>query len=245
VTNASLPVWVSWSSGKDSAWALHGLRSDPTYRVAGLLTTVTETFDRVSIHGVRLSLLRRQARELRLPLHVVRIPYPCPNPIYERAMAAAVAIARREGVRGIAFGDLFLEDVRRYREERLRGSGLRAVFPLWGRETSELAREIVASGMKSKIVCVDPRRLPARFAGREFDHDLLAELPPEVDPCGERGEFHTFVYAAPDFRRAIPLRRGRSVERDGFRFVDFAPGRRAPSGARTASRRAHRSTART
>jgi uncharacterized protein (TIGR00290 family) len=217
------PIWLSWSSGKDSAYAFEVLRSDPRYRVVGLLTTVTATFDRVSMHGVREELLDRQASALGLPLHKVRIPFPCPNEAYEAAMGEALATARAEGVRQVAFGDLFLEDIRRYREEKLQPVGMTALFPLWGRPTTPLASAMIDAGIRATICCVDPRRLAATFAGRSFDHALLRELPPGVDPCGERGEFHTFVADAPSFRAPIPVRPGPVVERDGFVFADLVP----------------------
>ncbi|MGI0151752.1 MAG: ATP-binding protein, partial [Thermoplasmata archaeon] len=190
---------------------------------AGLLTTVTAPFERVSMHGVRVGLLELQARALGLPVHRVEIPFPCPNSVYEERMGVAVACARAAGVEVIAFGDLFLEDVRRYREERLAGTGLRPLFPLWGRPTMALAEEMIASGLKAVLVSVDPRQLEERFAGREFDLELLRELPPSVDPLGERGEFHTFAYDGPMFDRAIPWERGELARRDGFVFQDLRP----------------------
>ena len=232
MARAAIPTWVAWSSGKDSAWALHRLSSDRRYRVTALLTTVTDTFDRVSIHGVRADLLRAQARRRGLPVHEVRIPYPCPNAVYEEAMGTAVAQARREGVRAIAFGDLFLEDVRRYREDRLRGTGIAPIFPLWGEPTRELARTMLRGGLRAKVVCVDRQRLDGSFVGREFDTAFLASLPPTVDPCGERGEFHTFVYRAPEFRRPIHVRSGGRVTRDGCVFAELEGVR--PSSARRA-----------
>ncbi len=216
-------AWISWSSGKDSAYALHTLRRSGEVDVVRLLTTVTAPFDRVSMHGVRTELLRRQAESLRLPVHTVEIPFPCPNRVYQEKMGAAVAAARSEAVEAMAFGDLFLEDVRRYREERLAGTGMRPLFPLWGRPTRPLAEEMIASGLRAVLVAVDPRVLPAEFAGREFDHDLLHDLPEGVDPLGERGEFHTFAYAGPMFDRPIAWRRGERVLRDGFAFQDILP----------------------
>lgn len=198
-----------------------------------LLTTVTETFGRVSMHGVREELLDAQAAAVGLPLYKVRIPFPCPNEVYEQAMRRALAAAAEEGVRHMIFGDLFLEDVRRYREERLRPVGVEGVFPLWGRPTGALAREMIGSGLKARICCLDPRRLPRSLAGRPFDADLLAELPADADPCGERGEFHTFVWDGPEFRAPIPLRVGETVERDRFVFTDLVPD---PSDAERRSR---------
>lgn len=210
---------VSWSSGKDSAWLVHVLRQQGA-GVAGLLTTVNEAAGRVAMHAVRVELLETQAAALGLPLWQVPIPYPCPNDLYERAMAAAVRRAVADGYTHVAFGDLFLEDVRRYREERLAGTGLMPVFPLFGRPTDGLAREMIASRLRARVTCVDPRHLPAVFGGREFDAALLADLPPEVDPCGERGEFHTFAYDGPMFAQPIPIETGITIERDGFVFTD-------------------------
>ena len=212
---------VAWSSGKDSAFALHEARRRGELDVIGLLTTLTEDYGRVSMHGVREELLDRQAEALGLPCRKVRIPAGCINADYETAMGAAVAAARSEGVSRIVFGDLFLEDVRAYRERMLAGSGLEPVFPLWGRPTAELAAEMVASGLQARIVCVDPRRLAASFAGRAFDHALLAELPPGVDPCGENGEFHTCVTDGPMFEKPVAAVPGETVTRDGFVFTDL------------------------
>jgi uncharacterized protein (TIGR00290 family) len=216
-------VLLAWSSGKDSAFALHVLRAQGA-EVVGLLTTVNEAFERVAMHAVRLGLLRDQAEAVELPLTLVRIPSPCPNEAYEAAMSAAMAEARERGITAVAFGDLFLEDVRRYREERLAGTGLRPLFPLWGRPTRALAEEMIALGQKAVLTCVDPRTLPPDFAGRAFDAALLAELPDGVDPCGENGEFHSFAWDGPAFRRPVPVRPGEVVERDGFVFADLTPG---------------------
>jgi uncharacterized protein (TIGR00290 family) len=229
-------VVVSWSSGKDAAYALHELRRSPGYEVVGLLSTVTKEYDRVSMHGVRRSILEAQARALGLPMLRVEIPANCRNEEYDTAMGAAVDRLRRQGVEAIAFGDLFLEDVRAYREARLAGTGLRPVFPLWGRPTHSLARAIIAEGFDARIVCLDPRHLPAALAGRRFDAGLLAELPSGVDPCGERGEFHTCVLAGPDFERPIEVRPGPVVERDGFVFADLEPAPPADGGSTRASR---------
>jgi uncharacterized protein (TIGR00290 family) len=215
---------LSWSSGKDSAWSLHVLRQRGDVEVVGLLTTINEAFDRVAMHAVRADLLRVQAEAAGAPLWPVPIPWPCSNEVYEGAMRAAVDRARAEGITAIAFGDLFLEDIRRYREERLRDSGLAPMFPLWGLPTAELAREMIAGGLRARITCVDPEQLSADFAGREFDASLLADLPHTVDPCGERGEFHTFAYAGPMFARPLSIRSGEVVTRDGFVFADLLPG---------------------
>jgi uncharacterized protein (TIGR00290 family) len=215
-------VLLAWSSGKDSAFALHLLRGDGG-TVGGLLTTVNDAFDRVSMHAVRLSLLRQQAAAVGLPLVEVRLPSPCSNEDYEAAMGRTLAAAREEGFGAVAFGDIFLEDVRRYRETKLEGTGLRPLFPLWGRDTRELARAMIDAGLKAVLTCVDPRFLPADFAGRSFDAALLAGLPPTVDHCGERGEFHTFAWNGPGFRRPVPCRPGEIVKHEGFVFVDLRP----------------------
>ncbi len=214
---------LAWSSGKDSAWSLHVLRAAGEVEVVGLLTTINEAFDRVAMHAVRTELLRAQAAAAGLPLWPVPIPWPCSNAEYEAAMAAALDRARGDGIEAVAFGDLFLEDIRRYREERMAPTGLKPLFPLWGRPTAPLAREMIAGGLRARLTCVDPRNLDARFAGRDFDAALLAELPATVDPCGERGEFHTFAYDGPMFARPVPIRSGEVVTRDGFVFADLVP----------------------
>jgi uncharacterized protein (TIGR00290 family) len=214
-------VLLSWSSGKDSAWALHVLRQDPSVQVHALLTTFNADADRVAMHAVRRTLVEAQADAAGLPLWHVQIPSPCPNEIYEARMRDAMARARTEGFTHVAFGDLFLEDVRQYRESRMAGTGLDPIFPLWKRPTDSLAREMLASGLGAILTCVDPKQLDRRFAGRRFDSALLAELPPGVDPCGERGEFHTFCFAGPMFRHEIPIETGVIVERDGFMFADL------------------------
>ena len=191
---------LSWSTGKDSAWSLHVLRRRPDVTVVGLVTTVNAAFDRVAMHGVRRALLEAQAEAAGLPLHVLPIPHPCPNADYERIMGAFVAEQAAAGVEAMAFGDLFLEDIRRYREAKLAGTGISPLFPLWGIDTGRLAREMIAGGLEAYVTCVDPRKLPASFAGRRFDLDLLADLPDGVDPCAENGEFHTFACAGPMFR---------------------------------------------
>jgi len=214
---------VAWSTGKDCAWALHTVRAQGSLEVVGLLTTITEAFGRVSMHGVRTELVEAQARALGLPLHPVPIPFPCPNEVYERAMGAALGRLRDQGVRKVVFGDLFLEDVRRYREERMAGTGLEPVFPLWGRPTRALAEEVIRRGVRAHIVALDPKKLPSSFAGRVMTRELLAELPADVDPCGERGEFHTCVTDGPMFAGPIPVVAGPVVERDGFVFADLLP----------------------
>ena len=216
-----MKILLSWSTGKDSAWSLHVLRQQYPGAVAGLLTTVNEAFDRVAMHAVRRSMLQAQADAAGLPLHVVHIPWPCSNEQYEAVMKTAVNGFLREGFTHVAFGDLFLEDVRHYRESLLARARKLGVFPLWGRETAQLGREFVASGFRAVIACLDPKRLDASFAGREYDAFFLDQLPAEVDPCGERGEFHTFVYAGPGFPEPIACRVGPVVEREGFVFCDI------------------------
>ena len=213
-------VLLSWSSGKDSAWALHVLRQNPGLPVAALLTTFNEAADRVAMHAVRRDLVEAQAIAADLPLWQVFIPSPCPNEIYEERMRLAMARARSEGFTHVAFGDLFLEDVRRYREERLAGTGLTPVFPLWGLPTGTLARTMIDSDLEAVVTCVDPRQLDASFAGRRYDAALLDALPASADPCGERGEFHTFCHAGPMFARPIDVVPGEIVTRDGFVFAD-------------------------
>ena len=217
----TMKILLSWSSGKDSAWALHILRQQYPGAVAGLLTTINEDADRVAMHGVRSSVLREQARAAGLPVTMIPLPHPCSNEIYEQRMAAAVADAVSQGFTHCAFGDLFLEDVRRYREERLAGTGLQPLFPLWGLPTPQLAREMIASGVEARITCIDSRVLPRAFAGRRYDLELLADLPPGVDPCAERGEFHTCVIAGPMFDTRIDVEIGEVVERGDFVFADL------------------------
>lgn len=214
-------VLMSWSSGKDSAWALYTLRRNPQIEVCGLLTTVNAEFDRVAMHGVRRSVLEAQAAAAGLPLWDIPLPWPCSNAVYEERMAKACRRAIDEKIDAIAFGDLFLADVRAYRERQLAATGMEPLFPLWGIPTDALAREMIGGGLRARIACVDTKQLPAEFAGREFDADLLRDLPPSVDPCAERGEFHTCVYAGPMFSEPIPLESGEIVDRDGFVFADF------------------------
>lgn len=228
-----LPAWVSWSSGKDSAWALHRALADPALDVRGLLTTVTAAFDRVSMHGVRRTLLEEQARRLDLPLHTVDLPWPCPNQVYEDRFGDALQTAATQGIRVIVFGDLFLEDVRAYRERLLAPTPLTPQFPLWALDTSRLAAEMLGAGLGATITCVDPHALDPSFAGRRWDAATLRDLPPTVDPCGERGEFHTFVTESPDFAAAVAVEPGERVLRDGFWFADLL----AAGGDRPARRR--------
>jgi uncharacterized protein (TIGR00290 family) len=220
---AGMRTLLSWSTGKDSAWSLHVLRRRAEVAVVGLVTTVNAAFDRVAMHGVRRALLEAQAEAAGLPLHVLEIPHPCPNADYERIMGAFVAQQAAAGVEAMAFGDLFLQDIRRYREAKLAGSGIVPLFPLWGLETGRLAREMIAGGLEAYVACVDPRKLPTTFAGRRFDLGLLADLPADVDPCAENGEFHTFACAGPMFARPIAVKTGEIVARDGFVFCDVMP----------------------
>jgi uncharacterized protein (TIGR00290 family) len=218
-------VWLSWSSGKDSAWTLHVLRTHHDVDVVGLLTTLNSEAKRVAMHAVREQLLEAQAEAAGLPLIKVMLPgHPCSNEDYERAMRGAIERAQAEGITQMAFGDLFLEDVRKYRERMLAGTGIEPIFPLWGQPTGPLAARMVASGLRAHLTCVDPKQLDPVFAGRTFDEWLLEDLPKAVDPCGERGEFHTFAYAGPMFDRPIPITPGEVVTRDGFVFADVLPG---------------------
>ena len=218
-----LKTLLSWSSGKDSAWALHTLRGDDRYEVVGLITTINQVAGRVAMHAVRRQLLHEQAAAAGLPLWEVPIPSPCSNEEYEMAMRTLVGRAEADGVEAVAFGDLFLEDVRAYRERQLASTRLRPIFPLWGRDTATLAREMIAGGLRARITCIDPGQIAPSFAGREFDAALLDALPPTADPCGERGEFHTFAYAGPMFRAPVAVESGIVLERDGFVFADLLP----------------------
>ena len=212
---------LSWSSGKDSAWSLLVLRKRRAVEIVGLLTTVNEVYSRVAMHAVRVELLEAQAEAVGLPLWKIPIPSPCSNREYEAAMLASIERAKSEGVNTFAFGDLFLEDIRRYREESLGGTGVSPIFPIWALPTKELAQEMIASGLRARVTCVDPKQLPGSFAGREFDMHFLADLPSTVDPCGERGEFHTFAYDGPMFQHPVPVQSGEIIERDGFVFADL------------------------
>ncbi len=214
---------VSWSSGKDAAWALHLVRQRPDLEVVGLLTSINAEFRRVSMHGVRQELLEMQAAASGLPLRIVELPWPCPNEEYERRMGAACAALRAEGVEAVVFGDIFLADVRAYRERQLAGTGLEPLFPLWGADSQKLAREMLDGGVRARIACLDPARVDRQLAGREWSVEVLSSLPCGVDPCGENGEFHTFVVDAPVFRHPIRVTAGEVVERDGFVYADFLP----------------------
>jgi uncharacterized protein (TIGR00290 family) len=216
-----MKILLSWSSGKDSAWALHVLRRDRVGDVAGLLTSINESVGRVSMHGVREEIVRAQADAAGLPLFTIPLPWPCSNEIYEARLRVAVDCAVADGFTHVAFGDLFLEDVRKYREDRLAGSGLTPLFPLWGIPTPRLAREMIAGGLRARISTLDPRVMPRDLIGAEFDEALLAKLPPSVDPCAERGEFHTCATAGPMFRRPLNVMPGEVVEREGFVYGDL------------------------
>jgi uncharacterized protein (TIGR00290 family) len=212
---------LSWSSGKDSAWTLHVLRQCADCEIVGLLTTMNSAFDRVAMHGTRRSVLEAQAKAAGLPLWDVPLPWPCSNDAYEERMRDVCSRAISAGVETIAFGDLFLQDIRNYREKQLQPTGLKPIFPLWQLPTDMLAREMLAGGLRARITCVDTKQLPASFAGREFDGNFLHDLPPQIDPCGENGEFHTCVYAGPMFDKPIPLKAGEIVTRENFSYADF------------------------
>ncbi len=216
-------AWISWSTGKDSAWALHVIRMRKEVEIVALLTTVNTAFERVAMHAVRESLLEAQAEAVGLPLVKVPLPWPCPNVVYEQAMQEAIQRARREGITHMVFGDLFLEDIRKYREEKLAPTGVTPLFPVWGLDTKGLAREMVDAGLRAYLTCVDPKKLDREFAGRAFDARLLNELPAGVDPCGENGEFHTFAFDGPIFHESLAVVVGQVVERDGFIFADVLP----------------------
>jgi uncharacterized protein (TIGR00290 family) len=223
ITSGVHKALIAWSSGKDSAWALYEVRRSGDFEIIGALITATEPFNRVSMHGVRDELVRMQVEAAGLRPIVVHIPFPCSNEVYERKMAAAMKAARASGVTHVIFGDLFLEDVRKYRERQLAGTGIAPAFPLWGRDTSVLAREMIDAGVEATLCTVDLSKLPAFYAGRRFDNALLGALPPGTDPCGENGEFHTFVSAGPMLAQRIAVRTGETVERDGFAFADLLP----------------------
>ena len=222
---------LSWSSGKDSAWSLHLLRQQGEYDVVGLLTTFNREADRVAMHGVRRELVEAQAESAGIPLWDVDLPSPCSNTDYENIMEETCRAAVRKGIEYMAFGDLFLRDIREYREKQLRGSGLTPIFPVWGIPTNELARTMIASGLKAKLTCVDTQSLSREFAGREFNETLLSDLPSQIDPCGENGEFHSFVYAGPMFRRELSIDVGEIVTRERFVFADLFSPRERLSGA--------------
>jgi uncharacterized protein (TIGR00290 family) len=221
--SAPEPILFCWSGGKDSAMALHTLLQRSDVRIAALLTTVTESYERISIHGVRRELLERQAQSIGLPLHEVRIPPQCVNPIYEARMEEALRTHFDQGVRRVAFGDIFLEDLRAYRERNLARVSMTGLFPIWKRDTRELIRSFHANRFRAVAVCVDPKVLDPSFAGRELDESFFRDLPPHADPCGENGEFHTFVFDGPIFHSPVPVRTGEIINRDGFVFCDLMP----------------------
>lgn len=212
---------MSWSSGKDSAWALYRLQQDPDIEVVGLFCTVNQEFNRISMHGIRIELLQAQATSINLPLEIIEIPYPCSNVEYERIMGEFVERAKQNNIEHFAFGDLFLEDIRHYREEKLKDSGIIPIFPLWGIPTDQLAQEMIAQGLKTMIICIDSKRTPQEFVGQEFNEHFLETLPENIDPCGENGEFHTFVFDAPMFQQPIEIISGELFERDGFIYADI------------------------
>lgn len=216
-------VLLSWSSGKDSAWTLQVLREAPDVEIVGLLTTVNTTHERVAMHSTRRAILEAQAQAAGLPLHVIPLPWPCCNEVYEHTMRAAIESALKSGVTHVAFGDLFLEDIRAYRSKQLEGSGLEPLFPIWHEPTEPLARRMIDAGIEAFLTCVDPKKLSRSFAGRKFDHEFLNDLPDGVDPCGENGEFHTCVLAGPMFREPVRAAVGEVVDRDGFCFADLVP----------------------
>lgn len=214
---------LSWSTGKDSAWTLHIMQNQPGIELTGLYCTVNEKFGRAAMHAVRTELLEKQAESTGLPLDIIPIPYPCSNTDYESIMGDFVARVKNRGVENFAFGDLYLEDIRDYRVDKLKGTGIAPVFPLWQKPTDRLALEMIDGGLKAVVTCIDPGKLPREFAGRIYNREFLKDLPPGVDPCGENGEFHTFVFAGPMFNKEIPFTPGEVVERDGFVFADVLP----------------------
>ncbi|MBV5257595.1 diphthine--ammonia ligase [Synechococcus moorigangaii CMS01] len=215
---------MSWSSGKDSAWALYTLKQDSDIEVAGLFCTVNKEFDRISMHGVRIELLKKQADCLGLPLEIIEIPYPCSNIEYEKIMGDFVTQAKNRQIEYFAFGDLYLEDVRHYREEKLKPCGIQPIFPIWGIPTEQLAQQMIQSGLKTRVVCIDSQRISTDFLGREFDKKFLDELPKTVDPCGENGEFHTFVVDGPMFQKNLEIQLGEQFQREHFVYVDLLLG---------------------
>ncbi|MBT6922675.1 MAG: adenine nucleotide alpha hydrolase [Candidatus Ruthia sp.] len=212
---------LSWSSGKDSAYALHLLLKDPSVNLLGLFTTVNKEFERVAMHAVRLRLLKEQAKRIGLPIHIIEIPFPCSNADYEKIMSEFITKIQANNIEAVAFGDLYLEDIRDYRVAQMQGTGIDPIFPCWGIDTKELSQEIISIGIKANITCIDPKQISPDFAGHAFDQALLNELPSSVDSCGENGEFHTFVYDSPDFSNPIDIAQGETIERDGFVFTDW------------------------
>lgn len=215
---------LSWSSGKDSAWSLHVLGQRSDLEIVGLMTTVNQLYQRVAIHAVRLELLRRQTEAVGLPLHIIDLPCPCTNSQYEAAMGEFIEQSKQQGIECMAFGDLFLEDIKEYREAKLSGTGIAPLFPLWLVPTDKLAKEMISSGLRAIVTCVDPLQLPGSLAGREFNEEFLLTLPDQVDPCGERGEFHTFAFDGPMFSKPVAIEVGEITEREGFIYADLLPG---------------------
>ena len=213
---------LSWSSGKDSAWSLYTLQQNPDIELCGLFTTINEEFDRVAMHGVRKTILEQQAKCAELPLSVIPLPNPCPNEIYEQRMAEFIKETKQKNIKAMAFGDLFLEDIRNYRIKNMENTGIEPIFPIWGENTKDLASKMIASGVKAHLTCVDSKQIDPSFSGRAFDQSLLNDLPDSADPCGENGEFHTVVYAGPMFKNEIPLKKGETLNREGFIFTDFS-----------------------
>ena len=220
---------LSWSSGKDSAWALYMLRQRSDLEIAGLVTTMNQLYRRVAIHAVRLELLQRQAEAIGLPLHIIDLPYPCSNSQYEVVMEKFIGQSRQQGIECMAFGDLFLADIKEYRQAKLSGTGITPLFPIWLMPTDQLAREMISKGLRAVVTCVDPKQLPASFAGREFNEEFLSSLPADVDPCGERGEFHTFAFDGPMFSKPVNIEVGEITEREGFVYADVLPASSAPA----------------
>jgi uncharacterized protein (TIGR00290 family) len=219
----SKSVLLSWSSGKDSAWTLYNLKLNPKYEIKGLFTTITETFGRVSMHGVRIELLQAQAEAIGLPLHLITLPYPCSNEQYELIMQEFVDKVLSVGIEFMAFGDIYLEDVRRYREEKLDGSGITPLFPIWGQSSGEISQGLISLGFEAFITTLNPDQIPERFIGQKYNQDFLNQIPPSIDPCGENGEFHTFVTNGPIFKEPLEVKVGEMVRRDGFFYVDLVP----------------------
>ena len=211
---------MSWSSGKDCAWAFYKLQQNPEIDIDGLFSTVNSEFNRVAMHAVRVELLQQQAKCIGLPLEIIEIPYPCSNELYEEIMARFVETSKKANIENIAFGDLYLEDVRNYREEKLNGTGITPIFPIWGIPTNQLSKEMIGSGLRAVITCVDPKQIPKEFIGREYNESFLNDLPEGVDPCGENGEFHSFVFDGPMFNKHMEISLGNVVHRDGFVFID-------------------------
>lgn len=212
---------MSWSSGKDSAWALHTLQQDPEIELMGLFCTINSEFDRVAMHGVRVELLQAQANSIGLPLHLIKIPNPCSNAEYEKVMGEFIKKVQKDNIEYIAFGDLFLEDIRNYREEKLKGTGIKPLFPLWGIPTDTLSKQMINNGLKTIITCIDPKKIPENFVGSEFNYDFLDSLPADIDACGENGEFHSYVFDGPMFKNKIDIQTGEIVHRDGYVFIDI------------------------